>query len=70
MTPLAKSSFSLTANRSKGYTAAATEKTTYSPNVSDFVSTAMTTAGITTRPSSAVTHLGTPQPSSEDDIDI
>ncbi|KAH3700249.1 hypothetical protein DPMN_075222 [Dreissena polymorpha] len=70
MTPLARSSSSLTANRSQGYTAAATEKTTYSPNVSDFVSTAMTTAGITTRPSSAVTHLGTPQPSSEDDIDI
>ncbi|KAH3713928.1 hypothetical protein DPMN_073731 [Dreissena polymorpha] len=38
MTPLARSSPSLTANRSQGYTAAATEKTTYSPNVSDFVS--------------------------------
>ncbi|KAH3810431.1 hypothetical protein DPMN_138823 [Dreissena polymorpha] len=61
MTHLARSSPSLTANRSQGYIAAATEKTTYSPNVSDFVSTAMTTAGITTRPSSTVTHLGTPQ---------
>ncbi|KAH3714881.1 hypothetical protein DPMN_057583 [Dreissena polymorpha] len=35
MTPLARSSPSLTANRSQGYTAAATEKTTYSPNVSE-----------------------------------
>ncbi|KAH3884774.1 hypothetical protein DPMN_008760 [Dreissena polymorpha] len=69
MTPLARSP-SLIANRSHGYTAAATETTTYSPNVSDFVSTAMTTAGISTRPSSAVTHLETPQPLSEDDIDI
>ncbi|KAH3736515.1 hypothetical protein DPMN_043085 [Dreissena polymorpha] len=68
MPPLSRSSPSLTATRSKGYTAAAIDKTTDSLNLSDFVSTAMTTAEITTRQSAAVTDLETPQLPHEDDI--
>ena len=64
MTPLARSSLLPTATSSEGSIA---EKTTDSLNPSDFVSTAMTTAGITTRPPSHVTPVGTPQPPHEDD---
>ncbi|KAL8608227.1 hypothetical protein ACOMHN_016682 [Nucella lapillus] len=61
-TPIARASTS-----SQGSTAAAADKTTDSLNLSDFVRTAMTTAGITTRPPSPVTPLGTPQPPPKDD---
>lgn len=69
MTPLARSSPSLTVTSSQGYTAAAADKTTDSRYLTDFVSTAMTagSAGITTMPPSPVTPLGTPQPPPEDD---
>ncbi|KAH3725305.1 hypothetical protein DPMN_051139 [Dreissena polymorpha] len=68
MTPLARSSPSLTATRSQGYTAATTDKTTDSQNLNDFVSIAMNTAGINTRPPYAVTQLRIPQSPLEDDI--
>ncbi|KAL8602103.1 hypothetical protein ACOMHN_007373 [Nucella lapillus] len=61
-TPKARASTS-----SQGSTAAAADKTTDSLDLSDFVRIAMTTAGITTRPPSPVTPLGTPQPPPEDD---
>ena len=63
-TPIARAS---TSSSYQGSNAAAADKTTDSLNLSDFVRTAMTTAGITSRPPSPVTPLGTPQPPPEDD---
>jgi len=63
-TPRARAS---TSSSYQGSNAAAADKTTDFLNMSDFVLTSMTTAGITSRPPSPVTPLGTPQPPPEDD---
>lgn len=69
VSPIPRSSTPFTATSSQGYGAAATaaaDKTTDSLNLTDMVNRAITAAGISTRPPSPVTPLGTP-PGPEDD---
>ena len=68
VSPIARSSTPFTATSSQAYAAAtaAADKTTDSLNLTDMVNRAITAAGISTRPPSPVTPLGSP-PGPEDD---